>query len=186
MVKTEGEKEEREGKEGEELQAVAARPAPPCPDRWPHGFGLRCSPVEPRAPESAAVSAAGGAAQGERATAACPGSAQAARGQAAAPAGLGGAAVPAGPPPTSPPFVPGSGNTLRGPLRPGGRRGSGPAVTGRPGPGRLNRGAAGAQPGPRRPFRRFLAGPRPRPEPVPSTRTFGTHDPKTAMMGAGL
>lgn len=120
--------------EGEELQAVATRPAPPCPDRWSHGFGLRCSPVGPRGPEPAAVSAAGGAAQGERAPAARPGPGRAARGQPGAPAGLGGAAVPAGPglpSPALPALRARQGNTLGGPLRPGGRRGSGQALPGR-------------------------------------------------------
>lgn len=52
----------------EELQA-AATPPPACPDPWSHGFGLSCGPFGPRGPEPAAVSAAGRAAQGERATA---------------------------------------------------------------------------------------------------------------------
>lgn len=37
------------------------------PDRWPHGFGLRCGAIGPGGPEPAAVPAAGRAAQGERA-----------------------------------------------------------------------------------------------------------------------
>lgn len=62
--------EELQGEElqGEELRVVAPRPARTCRDPLPHGFGLtRCDHVGPRGPEPAAVPAAGGAAQGERA-----------------------------------------------------------------------------------------------------------------------
>lgn len=168
--------------EGEELQAVATRPAPPCPDRWSHGFGLRCSPVGPRGPEPAAVSAAGGAAQGERALAARPGLGRAARGQAGAPAGLGGAAVPAGPGLPSP-ALPAKETPCGGrcALAVGGEAGRHyPAAWPGASEPRSSGGAAAAQV-------TLAEGPGGTSAPAracPSTSTLGTLDPTTAMMGA--
>lgn len=113
------------------------RPAGP----WPHGFGVRCGPIGPRGPEPAAVPAAGGAAQGERAPGrAVWGRAGGARGEAgvaAAPRSFSSRGLGPSPslPPASPPRRGGSRSSpRRGARLRGGRRKRGGAVAPTPGP----------------------------------------------------
>lgn len=197
-----GSRGREEAEEGEELQEAASRPAPACsdlPDRWPHGFGLRCGGTGPRGPEPAAVPAAGGAAQGERAPGrAGPfGAGRAARGERSGwPRGPRSPCSPRARAFTFPPPSRLAGLGRETPPGGGGAAG----LSGRPGPGggrtaSGRRGEASLELGGGRrgqPFERFLASSRraglrgPPRRSVSAPRAGGAHDPSAARLRVAL